>query len=637
MLDSQINVKFQNFAIPQKQTKPETPKNSSVNPTENNSALTNYLSFQGNINKMNLGFKGNKTYNGYELALSNEEINQKLTNHSMVLDFSPIHEFKVLKEGDKKALGHLIKAAMAMDNVFYKQDDPKNLEMKAALEKAAKSGDKNAQQTLKIFNIFKGVEGDDRLSPEPVKLFKGLEKPEGKGFYPSDLKKEEFVSIIKRMLTEDKDKEVAKILSQRTIVVRDGDDLKGVDYTQEYQKEFSEAAKHLEEASKTVTHDGMKEYLQLQAEALRKEDAELDYKADSSWVKLQDSPLEFTISRESYDDKLTGAVLEDEELSQMLKERDIQANTKDSIGIRVGITDMETTKGIIDYKKHIKNLAKLMPYSDQYTQSVDSGEEIKQSIVDVKLLCLKGHYGAVRGGIVAAQNLPNDDKLAVQRGSGRRNVFHQQILNFENPLRRKLLETVINPSQWDLYDIKASNNHIVGHELTHSLGPGNEYKSALGNYGSIIEEAKADLGASTFTDYFLEKEKYTKTDKDKVLFNWVFDNLPISKPGLNDTYGIMRLMTLNYLRDQGAITMKQDGTNISVDTDKTQKASAQMLDDIVAIQLDKDPDKAKTYIEKWSKWDDTMETLSKTVKDIVKPKTYKFLNEKFAEKIASEV
>jgi aminopeptidase len=45
----------------QKQTQTETQKNQSPQTTENSSTLTNYLSFTGNVNKMNIGFQGSES------------------------------------------------------------------------------------------------------------------------------------------------------------------------------------------------------------------------------------------------------------------------------------------------------------------------------------------------------------------------------------------------------------------------------------------------------------------------------------------------------------------------------------------------------------------------------------------------
>ena len=77
-------------------------------------------------------------------------------------------------------------------------------------------------------------------------------------------------------------------------------------------------AAELEKAAKVSTNKDFNEYLTLQCTALRANDPMLDAKADKKWAELQYTPLEFTLSREQYADLLTGSVIEDEELNELL-------------------------------------------------------------------------------------------------------------------------------------------------------------------------------------------------------------------------------------------------------------------------------------------------------------------------------
>ena len=52
------------------------------------------------------------------------------------------------------------------------------------------------------------------------------------------------------------------------------------------------------EAAKYSTDADFNEYLKLQAAALKTADPMLDAYADKKWATLQDTPLEFTITRE---------------------------------------------------------------------------------------------------------------------------------------------------------------------------------------------------------------------------------------------------------------------------------------------------------------------------------------------------
>lgn len=68
-----------------------------------------------------------------------------------------------------------------------------------------------------------------------------------------------------------------------------------------------------------------------------------------------------------------------------------------------------------------------MPYNDEYEQNIKPDEDSKQTMVDVDMVQAAGDVGEYRGGITLAENLPNDDKLSLTIGGGRRNVYHRQI------------------------------------------------------------------------------------------------------------------------------------------------------------------------------------------------------------------
>ena len=82
-------------------------------------------------------------------------------------------------------------------------------------------------------------------------------------------------------------------------------------------------ADELDAASEVSTNSDFNEYLKLQAKALREADPMLDAYADKKWASLQDTPLEFTITRENYADEMTGSVIENPELKQLLDENNI--------------------------------------------------------------------------------------------------------------------------------------------------------------------------------------------------------------------------------------------------------------------------------------------------------------------------
>jgi hypothetical protein len=178
--------------------------------------------------------------------------------------------------------------------------------------------------------------------------------------------KEELHNILIAMLKENKTEEVKNILNQRSIVERDGKYLKAIDYVDFFKDEFSQIADLLDEAAKVSTNSDFNQYLNLQAKAFRKADPILDAYADIKWAELQDTPLEMTITRESYLDQLTGSFTKNEELAQLLKKNNIKPAPKDSLGFRLGIVNKNGTEKILGIKQYLPLMAEKMPFSDEY-------------------------------------------------------------------------------------------------------------------------------------------------------------------------------------------------------------------------------------------------------------------------------
>ena len=369
--------------------------------------------------------------NSYEIAYSEDEL-KDMIEHKMrqihLIDRN-FEGYKKLSDGDKKALEHLVAAAKMMNDVSLEQDHKLNRVMKRALENEA-DGNTQAAYALRLFNSLNGVEGVNGVDEKPVEIFKGVSGSMGRNFYPDDLTVHEFHDIISKMLDEGKKTEVQKILSARTMVRRKGDELHAIDYTEYFASVFSEMANELEVAAHYTTDEKFKDFLGWQAQALLQNNEDMDMLADKHWAVLQDNDLEFTIGRENYDDQLTQTIYNNPELMAKIQAAGIEINNKDMLGVRVGIVNHEGTKLIMRFKEHMSELAELMPFKDKYTQNVGKDSELKQTMVDVDLVALTGDYAQCRGAITTAQNLPNNDKLAVKTGGGRNLQIWKNISKF---------------------------------------------------------------------------------------------------------------------------------------------------------------------------------------------------------------
>ena len=576
----------------------------------------------------------------YEINLSLKELQKRtnkdyLTTKKMLAVDAP--EYLTLQEGDKQALKHLVKAARLLDKINMQLDNPHNLPFKEFLEREIENGNEKAKLTKILFDGQKGVCALDRES-HMVELAKGIKMRAGKGVYPQDLEKEEFHKILIKMLKSGKTKEVEKILNQRSVIERDGEFLKAIDYIDKFSADFAIMADEIEKAAKVSTNKDFNEFLELQAKALRKADPMLDAYADKKWATLQDTPLEFTITRENYSDELTESVIENSELKKLLDENNITPVAKDFLGGRVGIINKKGTEAILNVKKFLPLMAQNMPFNDKYVQNINPDKESKQTMVDADLVTVSGDVGEFRAGITLAENLPNDDKLSVKLlDGGRRNVYHRQIrLITSDDAKEKMkkrLEVMLNPELHKFYNDEADHWFTIGHENGHSLGP-KSGTEGLGKYKSIIEENKADMVSLSMLDVLTNAGMYTPEQRREIIVTYATDNMMTSKPTMSQAHRVRSVMQNYYFIKEGAITISKDGV-LDINIEKIIPTAQKMLKEIIQVQIESDFAKGEKYVLQNFVWTNEMETMAKNIKKVSKTLNGR-VEEPLADKLITE-
>ena len=577
----------------------------------------------------------------YELNLSREELEKRthkdyLTTKKMLAVDAP--EYNELADGDKEALKHLVKAAAVLDKINMQLDNFHNMPFKEYLIKEIENGNEDAKLTKILFDAQKGVCALDRES-HMIELAKGekgvIKMRAGKALYPEDLEKEEFHSILIKMLKEGKKEEVEKILNQRSVIERNGDELIAIDYIDKFREDFAYMADELDKAAEASTNSDFNEFLRLQANALRTPDSMLDAYADKKWATLQDTPLEFTITRENYSDEMTETVVENPELKALLDEAGIVPIAKDFLGGRVGIINKKGTDAILNVKKYLPLMAQNMPFNDKYEQNISPDKESKQTMVDADLVTVTGDVGEFRAGITLAENLPNDDKWSITKlDGGRRNVYHRQIrLITSEDAREKLqkrLDAILNKDLHKFYNDEADHWFTVGHENGHSLGP-KSGTEGLGKYKSIIEENKADMVSLSMLDILTDASMYSKEQREQIIVTYAADNMMMSKPTMSQAHRVRSVMQNYFFIKEGAITISKDGV-LDINIEKMVPTARKMLERIIEVQLSGNFETGEKYVNDWFIWTDEMETLAQNIK-----KVSKTLNGKVEAPLADEL
>ena len=584
---------------------------------EDKDLIMKELDKMSSINNLNISKKD------FKLNLSMDELKKRthkdyLTTKKMLAVDAP--EYLNLAEADKQALKHLVKAAVVLDKINMQLDNPNNLPFKDYLEKEISKGNEQAKLTKILFDAQKGVCALDRES-NMIELAKGVKERAGKGVYPQDLEKDEFHTILIKMLKRGKYKEVESILNQRSVVERNGDELVAIDYIDKFKEDFAYMADELEKASEVSTNADFNEFLKLQAKALRTADPMLDAYADKKWATLQDTPLEFTITRENYSDEMTETVVENPELKALLDEAGIVPVAKDFLGGRVGIINKKGTDAILGVKNYLPLMAKNMPFNNEYEQNISPEGDSKQTMVDADLVAVTGDVGEFRAGITLAENLPNDDKWSVTKlDGGRRNVYHRQIrlITSEDAKEKmqKRLNATLNPELHKYYNDEADHWFTVGHENGHSLGP-KSGTEGLGKYKSIIEENKADMISLAMVDILTEAGMYTKEQRDQIILTYAVDNMMMSKPTMSQAHRVRSVMQNHYFIKEGAMTISPEGI-LDVDMGKMVPTAKKMLEEIIRVQLSGDFATGEKYVLENFVWTKEMDKMAENIKSVSK-------------------
>ncbi len=570
----------------------------------------------------------------YKLAMSLKELKHrtsKRTYKGIKMLSNDDRVVKRLSNEDLLVLCHLTRAAKFMDQVHLKLEHPQNLEFLEFLNKGVESGDKKCELARRMFLSQKSMFSPDSLGNKTV-LAKNVVEYAGQGYFPADLTEEEFHKILSDMIDAGEVGEVKTILSQRTIVVRDENKLKAIDFVDAFE-EFKQMVDELELAKQHSTDRKFNKYLELQIAALRKADPVLDAKADIAWAKLDGGKFEFSITRECYEETLTKTIYENEALAKKLKDNGVVVYAKDSLGARVGIVNKSGTKLLKKLKSLVAVAANYMPFKDEY-ESLINEEDSKQVAVDVDLVTLTGEEGAYKAGIVVAQNLPNDDKLALAMGGGRRNVYHRQIRKRSN---KKLYKALICDEQFKFYNPEADHWAVICHENTHSLGP--KSHNVLGKYSAILEEYKADMGMYAFLYRFVESGCFSETQAKQIMVTSLSKSFLKGKPNMEQPHRVRSVMICNRMLSEKAIVIV-DG-KLRFDFEKIVEVANKMMSEVVRLQLDQNVKNAKDYIGKWFVWSNEIDEVAGIIKKhskmlngyLITPLADEFLDLEFERKL----
>jgi len=379
-------------------------------------------------------------------------------------------------------------------------------------------------------------------------------KPEGAGFYPLDMTREEFERA-----------NLPGSRSEYTVLARDAQGaLQVVPYSQHYGAELERAAALLDRAAGLAEDPGLRKYLELRARALRTD----EYRAsDMAWLDMKDNRLELVIGPiETYEDKLFGY--------------------KAAFEAYVLVKDMEWSKRLAKYAAMLPALQRGLPVPDAYKAEMP-GTDSDLNAYDV--IYYAGDCNA--GSKTIAINLPNDEQVQLAKGTRR--------LQLKNAMRAKfdaimvpIAAELIAPEQRRHVTFDAFFANTMFHEVAHGLGIKNTVngkgtvRDALKELGSGIEEGKADvLGLYMVTRLHEQGELGGALEDYYTTFlAGIFRSVRF---GAASAHGQANMLRFNFFADRGAFARDASG-HYRVDMPKMRKAVDELSGVLLKLQGDGD-------------------------------------------------
>lgn len=485
--------------------------------------------------------------------------------------FAPVEikaDISFLPENEKKALSKLIEASKYMDEIFLRQVWRQNPKYQKAL---AARRDELGKQAFAYFNVSFGLW--DRLDEHEAPFIGDRPKPEGAGYYPEDMTKEEFEAYIAANPAS-----ADELKSLFTLVSRQDGGLMATPYSEAYKEWLEPAANLMREAADLTNNASLQKFLLSRAEAFSTDDY---FQSDMDWMDL-DSPIEITIGPyEVYEDKLFGY--------------------KAAFESFVTITDPEESKRLARYKAELPAMERNLPIPHNM-KNLDRGSESPIRVVDVVFTA-----GDTKSGVqTIAYNLPNDEKVREEKGSKKVLLRNVIAAKYEKILTQ-IGERLIMKDQTNYITAEAFTNEVLFHELAHGLGPGNitvngrqtEVRHELKELYSALEEAKADIMGVYNMYFMIDKGLVPEAMRKEIAVTYLAGLFRGIRFGIGEAHGKGNALQFNYMMEKRAIVYDPGTETFAVNFDSFEDWVRELVQDICILQANGDYSGTQKLFEKY--------------------------------------
>ena len=493
-----------------------------------------------------------------------ESAAKPLTIRERVEQYAPIRltaDLTTLTENERRIIPLLIEAAQQMDRGLWLQAYGDRDELLRSI------GDSWVRRFAEInYGPWDRLNNHEPFAP-------GIgPRPAGANFYPHDMTKAEFEAHLAK---NPGDLEAFK--SQYTVIRRGADGrLIAVPYQQAFAEETRITADRLKEAAAFADDPAFRRYLELRAAALLSSEYR---ESDLAWMNIKDSRLDCIIGPiEHYEDELFGY--------------------KTTYQGMVLVKDREWSERLAKFLALLPALQRGLPVPEAYkaeTPGVESGLGVFDAI-----FCA-GDANA--GGKGIAVNLPNDEKIQLEKGARRlqfRNIMRAKQERIDVPIARLMVVAEQQPH----VTFDAFFQNVLFHEVAHGLGVKNTIngrgpaREALKERFAALEEAKSDMTGLHIVAELRRQGQITDGEPADNYVSYLADIMRLARWGANDTYGQTTMLIFNWLKGNGAVSRDAASGTYRVDPAKMPAAVDSLVARIITLQGDGDYAGAKAFVEK---------------------------------------
>ena len=472
-----------------------------------------------------------------------------------------------LPEGDRQALVRLIEASQVVDALYLRQEwAGADAMLLSLLDDPTPLG----RARLAFYLRNKGPW--DRLDHDRVFVPGAPPKPEAGTFYPPGATKDE----IGRWTASLPEKERAAASGFFTVIRRTPAGLAAVPYSVEYQSELFLAAARLREAAQATTEPTLKRFLELRAAALLSDDY---YASDVAWMEI-DAAVEPTFGPyETYEDGWF--------------------NAKAAFEAFVTVRDEEETRKVARLSTELQGIEDNLPM-DPAWKNPKLGALAPIRVVNEIFAAGDGR----RGVTTAAFNLPNDERILLEKGSKRVMLKNVQEAKFQKVLL-PISKVALSAADQKRVTFDAFFTHILMHEMVHGVGPHELKREAgrttvreqLGTAYPAIEEAKADVVGLFALHRLVDSGVLPKELEQTMYATFLASAFRSIRFGIDEAHGRGVALQLNWFLDQGGVVVGKDG-RFSVVDGKIRAAVESLSRELLTLQAKGDAAGAKALLDR---------------------------------------